>query len=236
MFQLYKSTTNPEILILCERWALFSRAPALAPLPIFVPSAASPQQTGKAIAYMKTSIRNISNIFLNCFDCNLAAGDKELSQLKKLSQLCGPSASTDACFQSEKSYTICFCLPFWLCLLIRIPESDVSLVLYFSVAGVITLRVINQSIVHWCLASTLPVSQDLGKKTATNFLFLKKILIRVILNSPSLKKDANQAYVLTHRTVSPRGWHKDQTRPWITNPSSLLLVKVYSVGQKKLIL
>lgn len=235
MFQLYESTTNPEILILCERWALFSRAPALAPLPIFVPSAASPQQTGKAIAYMKTSIRNISNIFLNCFDCNLAAGDKELSQLKKLSQLCGPSVSTDACFQSEKSYTICFCLPFWLCLLIRIPESDVSLVLYFSVAGVITLRVINQSVVQWCLASTLPVSQDLGKKTATNFLFFKKIL-RVILNSPSLKKDANQAYVLTHRTVSPRGWHKDQTRPWITNPSSLLLVKVYSVGQKKLIL
>lgn len=174
MFQLYESTTNPEILILCERWGLFSRAPALAPLPIFVPSAASPQQTGKAIAYMKTSIRNISNIFLNCFDCNLAAGDKELSQLKKLSQLCGPSLSTDACFQSEKSYTICFCLPFWLCLLIRIPESDVSLVLYFSVAGVITLRVINQSVVQWCLASTLPVSQDLGKKTATNFLFKKK--------------------------------------------------------------
>lgn len=75
---------------------------------------------------MENNIRNISNIFLICFECSLAAGDKELSQLKKLSQLCGPSASDDAHFQSEKSYTIYFCLLFWLCLLIKMPESGVS--------------------------------------------------------------------------------------------------------------
>lgn len=109
---------------------------------------------------------------------------------------------------------------------------SVSPVLYFSVASMIILRVINQSIVQWCLASTLPVPRDSGKKTAANFLFSNKILVRVIPNSPSLKKDAHQACVLTHITVSPRGWHKDQTRPWITNPSSLLPAKVYPVGQK----
>lgn len=75
---------------------------------------------------METNIRNISNIFLICFECSLAAGDKELSQLKKLSQLCGPSASNDAHLQSKKSYNICFCLPFCLCLLIKISESGVT--------------------------------------------------------------------------------------------------------------
>lgn len=128
MFQLHQPTTKPdfEVQVLCKRGSPFSRAPSLAPLPIFVSSAASHWQTGKAIVYMESNIRNISNVFFICFECSLAAGDKELSQLKKLSQLCGPSASYDSCFQSGKSYTVCFCLPFWLCLLINIPESGVS--------------------------------------------------------------------------------------------------------------
>lgn len=107
-----------------------------------------------------------------------------------------------------------------------------SLLLYSSVAGVITLRVINQSIVQWSIASTLPVSQDSGEKAAADFLFSNKVLFSVIPNSPTLKKDTSQACVLPHITVSPRGWHKDQTSPWVTNSSSLLPAKVYSVGQK----
>lgn len=59
---------------------------------------------------MESNIRNISNVFLICSECSLAAGDKELSQPKELSQLCGPSVSDDSCFQRGKSYTICLCL------------------------------------------------------------------------------------------------------------------------------
>lgn len=74
---------------------------------------------------MESNTRNISNVFLICSERSLAAGDKELSQPKKLSQLYGPLASDDSCFQNGKSYTVCFYLQFGLCFLINIPESGV---------------------------------------------------------------------------------------------------------------
>lgn len=74
---------------------------------------------------MESNTRNISNVFLICSECSLAAGDKELSQPKKLSQLYGPLASDDSCFQTGIFYTVCFYLQFWLCFLINILESSV---------------------------------------------------------------------------------------------------------------
>lgn len=83
--------------------------------------------------------------------------------------------------------------------------------------------------------STLPVSWDSGKKTeltTANFFFSNKRLFRVVPSSLSLNTEDNQACTLTHITIPRRGWNKDQTRPWITSPSSSLPVEVYSVGQK----